>query len=183
MIHIGTYSTQAVVPSDTIGPSVVFVCHFYHDSDAVGCLIKLVLTDSNDSVKFTGTGNRTNDNEATVTIDGVDIAGEYRVTIYEIEEDQSVVFVSRMFISISLLISPTSASNIYNMIPSTTALSTSSAAVSSRSSSSSGSSGSMISSGTPSESYMCLLTKFQAHFSPSNTFTIKCINFNSVFGG
>ncbi len=90
IIITGTFAIQSIIPTDIIGPVIVIVCNFYTNTDAVGCLIQLILITDN-TVQYTSSNNRTGD-QAVVTLSGI-IMGYYQLIVFEIESDQSLVTV------------------------------------------------------------------------------------------
>ncbi len=66
----------------------MIVCNFYTNTDAVGCVIQLILITDN-TVQYTSSNNRTGD-QAVVTLSGI-IMGYYQLIVFEIESDQSLV--------------------------------------------------------------------------------------------
>ena len=86
----GTFAIQSIIPIDIIGPVIEIVCNFYTNTDAVGCLIQLILITDN-TVQYNSSNNRTGD-QAVVTLSGI-IMGYYQLIVLEIESDQSLVTV------------------------------------------------------------------------------------------
>ncbi len=88
IIITGTFAIQSIIPIDIIGPVIVIVCNFYPNTDAVGCLIQLILITDN-TVQYNSSNNITGD-QAVVTLSGI-IMGYYQLTVFEIESDLSLV--------------------------------------------------------------------------------------------
>ena len=113
---IDTCSIQSITLIDAIGPVIVIGCNFRPNTDAVGCLIQLILLTDN-IVQYTNTSNRTDD-QAIIILSGV-ITGRYQLRVFEVENDQSLVPVSHLEEELTIVESAT----ITTLIMSSTTLS------------------------------------------------------------